>query len=244
MITYTQKDKYTLHIKVPYALKNEFKREFPDASWNDTDKVWRLFSNAVIMERLDQFISTMDRPAKSAAKLDALEYTYAEIKAMELRSIQLDARIKTELAKLEPHEAIIAQFENIKDVFHAKGQAFKARIAEANVRLRQFEKDINEILEPLGVFEDIDCMKQAWVKYSGGLRYYDMSELKSDFCDAQESLKDSYNDIWDTYGMGLDTLLELAAIDWEDRRGPQPQVVAKGLYQKVKYAPASSVAIR
>lgn len=242
MISYTQKDKYTLHIKVPYALREEFKREFRDAIWNPDIKAWRLFSNAVIMERLDQFISIMTKPAANAAKLETLEYTYAEIKAVELRSIQLNDHIMAELEKLEPQEAVIARLAEVNDAFHTKGQAFKARVAEANARLRKFEKDINEIIEPLGVIQDIDCLIQAWARYSGGMGYYGVSELMSDFREAQESLKDSYSDILEHFGIGLDTLLELASLNWDDRRGPQPNVIAKDLYRKISYASINEVA--
>ena len=240
MITYKQKDKYTIHVTVPYKLKDEFKREFPDAFWKPEDKVWRLFANAVVMERLDQFITTTQRPARKAAQLESIEYSYAEIKALELRSDALDRELTDLLEKEQDYDHVIDLLEQAKSKFGQQISLHRTLVARNKEKLAEIKRHIDTLIEDLDVSNDIRTMISAWKSYNGSLRYVGDAEIRAEFMEAQASLKESYHELLEHRGISLTTLLDLAAINWDDRSGPQPQIVARELYRKIALSQAAA----
>lgn len=235
MITYKLIDKYTIHVDVPWKMKDSFRHNFPDATWNPEVKKWRLFKSDALLERLNTYQEKSASASTKARELEQIEYTYHEEVDLQRQCDKLDAEFDSLLASGKRLDALIAGLEATKAKHDLKYQRNLAERTEAREKVRQVQMVIDKIIEPLEVKEDISALVSAWKALSGGLRYSSTSELRAEILEAQESLKDSYEMIRDNRGVVLNTLRILSEIPFGDKAGPEPQVVARELYRDVSF---------
>lgn len=247
MITYVQKDKYTLHVTVPFDLKDEFKREFPGVRWNPATKkgdkgFWILLVNDTIRERLDTFVSTMERPSRLAAHKDLIEYTYADIHRLQYEADMKVRSLEQRLSELESFDAVSAryveaeaQMEKVLTALEDKIAVFEKTVKQGQESQRKISRQVDRVLGVLQVPQDIAILKKTWAQYSGGMSYSTSAELKADFEEAQSSIAEAYAEIKANYGICLETLKDLSEIAWDDRAGLPPHQVERDMYRKVSF---------
>lgn len=235
MITYSERDKYTLVVKVPYKLKDEFKRDFPGVRWDEKERGWILLANATTRERLSIFADRMAGPAKKAADLESREYTYAEIKSLEFRASELNRILSEDLERNEGLDSLLAKLKIATDVTEAVRAKHLEAVAVGRAKLAELKATVDELIAPYDVDSDISTMSRAWRRYNGSLSYVGEAELRTDFDEAKASILESYNEIYASTGVSLNTLKRLSEINWEDRSGPIPQVVCRDLYRDLTF---------
>lgn len=240
MITYSERDRYTLIVKVPYKIKDEFKRDFPGVRWDEKERGWILLANATVRERLSIFADRMSGPAKKAADLEFREYTYAEIKALEFRAAELQRTLTEDLDKAESLDTLLFKLNAAKSTFESVRAKHLNAVATGKAKLIELKATIDELMAPYDIDSDISTMSRAWKNYNGSLSYVGDAELRTDFDEAKASILDSYNDIYASTGVSLNTLKRLSEINWEDRSGPIPQVVCRDLYRDLTFPTASN----
>ncbi len=66
-----------MHVFFPFALKDNFRKEFPNATWVPARKAWRVGSRSA--KRLDQWMAAVASAAERIAVLDELQFSEREL---------------------------------------------------------------------------------------------------------------------------------------------------------------------
>ena len=179
MITYTKYEN-KLQVKVPYELKDLFKKSFKTSKWNSYMKTWDINDNARNTNKLDLFIQeteqlTNDIEVAAAAEKES-EYSETELKELRSEIASLQKNIKNN------KESIIDLRETNKEIKSAKEEieALKIELAKVNAEEKEERQNVESFVDSLIDTSELENISSTISSYASKsfLRATDKDDLK------------------------------------------------------------------
>lgn len=172
--------------KFPFKLKDDFRKKFPSAKWNRTEKRWEVGPRTI--KRLEQWAAEVEQAADALKRIEQMELTEREINETREVVAKLECDLREQEKKSGTLETYIEELNATCELLATRGAQLKA-VSKGVAALEEHAKARRaEIYERLAIVIDfgaIDEAKQNMRRYHSDVG----ATAKRMFHEAQEVIK-------------------------------------------------------
>ena len=176
-----------IQVKVPFELKDNFKKMFKTAKWNNWDKVWEIKDSKVSSNKLEKWISAVSEIVAEIEAIEEVEFTEQELADLK-KEIET---IKESISSV--NETTVELKELNKGIKDSKTEleALKVDLAEAQAEKETEEEGIETFIDSLIDTSKLENISDTISDYAKKpfLRATEKDDLREELSYAHKAVK-------------------------------------------------------